>query len=141
MRESCAVVVDVGKTLAKVSLWSADGRMLDRQVRPNQFCGLDGIARLDARGIAAWLPGALARYAQHPVAAIIPVAHGAGIVAIREGELAFPPLDYEAEPPPEIRRAYRAERDPFHLTGSPALPAGLNLGAQLYWLEQRDPVR
>ena len=57
LRENCTVVVDVGKTLAKVSLWSADGRMLDRQVRPNAPCELDGIARLDARGIAAWLPG------------------------------------------------------------------------------------
>jgi sugar (pentulose or hexulose) kinase len=139
LRESFTVVVDIGKTLAKVSLWSANGRMLDRQARPNQRCTVDGIARLDAGGIAAWLPQALAKYGEHPIEAIIPVAHGAGIAAIKDGTLAFAPIDYEAEPPQEIRHGYLAERDSFALTGSPALPAGLNLGVQLYWLERRDP--
>lgn len=139
MHGGFAVVVDIGKTLAKVSLWSPDGRMLDRQTRQNQACTSDGIARLDAEGIAAWLPDALARYADHPIRAIIPVAHGAGIAAIHDGALAFAPLDYEAEPPHDIRQKYLAERDPFSCTGSPALPGGLNLGTQLYWLEQRDP--
>jgi sugar (pentulose or hexulose) kinase len=49
------------------------------------------------------------------------------------------PLDYEAEPPAEIAAAYRALRDPFDLTGSPALPCGLNLGLQLFWLERLMP--
>ena len=110
--------------------------MLDRQTRPNAGRAISGIARLDAAGIAAWLPQALAHYAGHPVTAIVPVAHGAAIAALRHDELAFPPVDYEATPPPEIMAAYRAERDTFALTGSPALPAGLNLGVQLFWLER-----
>lgn len=139
MGKGFAVVVDIGKTLAKVSLWSSDGQMLDRQVRPNGRCELDGIGRLDAQGIATWLPEALAKYAGHPVTAIIPVAHGAAVAAIREGELAFPPLDYEAEPPQEVRDDYRRQRDSFAVTGSPMLPRGLNAGAQLHWLQARDP--
>ena len=110
--------------------------MLDRQTRPNAQQTIAGIARLDAAGIASWLPRALARYAGHPVTTIVPVAHGAAIAALRHDQLAFPPVDYEAEPPPEIMAAYRTERDSFALTGSPALPAGLNLGTQLYWLER-----
>jgi len=139
LREGFAIVVDVGKTLAKVSLWSEDGRMLDRQVRPNRAREREGIARLDILGIAAWLPEALAKYAAEPIKAIVPVAHGAGIVAMKDGDLAFLPLDYEAAPPPDIRDAYRSQRDSFAATGSPLLPGGLNLGAQLHWLEQREP--
>src|SRR5205823_7307681 len=46
---------------------------------------------------------------------------------------------YEEPIPAQVRRAYDAERDAFQLTGSPALPAGLNLGAQLYYLETLQP--
>ena len=56
-----------------------------------------------------------------------------------DGALVVPPLDYESPLPDEIRREYDALRDPFELTGSPALPAGLNLGAQLFYLESLHP--
>ncbi|MDD3798165.1 MAG: carbohydrate kinase [Novosphingobium sp.] len=139
LTQGTTIVVDIGKTLAKVSLWSADGRMLDRQARPNTGPVEGGIARLDADGIAAWLPKAMARYADHPVGAVVPVAHGAGVVALKHGNLAFPPYDYEAEPPADVMAAYRAQRDAFAQTGSPALPAGLNFGAQLHWQEELHP--
>src|SRR5262249_13488758 len=45
-------------------------------------------------------------------------------------------LDYEHPIPPAVRHSYDAQREPFALTGSPALPNGLNLGAQLHYLEQ-----
>lgn len=67
--------------------------------------------------------------------AIVPVAHGAGVAGIRHGVLAFSPMDYEWPIPPEVLEDYRATRDPFAVTGSPALPAGLNFGAQLHHLE------
>lgn len=133
------VVVDVGKTLSKVTLWTRDGRMLDRRVRPNELVQQDGIRRLDAEGIAAWLPGVLREFAGHPVEAIIPVAHGAGVVALHGGSAAFAPLDYEQAVPADVIAAYRGERDAFALTGSPALPNGLNLGAQIYWMDRLHP--
>ncbi len=40
--------------------------------------------------------------------AIIPVAHGAAVAAIRNGQLAFPPVDYEAPIPDGVMAAYRA---------------------------------
>lgn len=131
------IVVDIGKTLSKVTAWSKAGRMIDRQVRPNAVVKIDGVRRLDAEGIGAWLVETLARWRGHPVETLIPVAHGAGFAAIGEnGRLAFPPLDYEQAIPEAVMSAYRAERDPFARTGSPALPDGLNLGAQVFWMER-----
>ena len=126
-----AIVIDIGKTLSKVSLWSRAGEMLDRQVRAN--AGRGGV--LDTVAGTEWVLDALAKYAAHPVEVIVPVAHGAAVAGIRDGGLAFIPPDYEADLPPAQLAAYRAGRDPFVLTGSPALPGGLNLGAQLHMLD------
>lgn len=133
------IVIDLGKTLSKVSLWDLDGRMIDRQVRPNAPVELGGVRRLDADAIGAWLVQVLARYAAHPVRTIIPVGHGAGIAALVDGALAFPPFDYEQAIPADLLQKYRAQRDPFAITGSPALPDGLNLGSQIWWMEQLYP--
>ena len=134
------IVVDIGKTLSKVSLWTADGRMVDRRVRPN--AGPNGgqdLRRLDIDGISDWLRESLAAFAGHPVERIVPVGHGAGVVALRDGRPAFAPLDYEQPIPDPVAAAYEAERDPFAATGSPSLPAGLNIGRQLFWLDQLHP--
>lgn len=94
---------------------------------------------LDHDGIAAWLIDGLKQFAGHPVEAIIPVSHGAAVAGIRGGAPAFPPPDYEWDPPAELAADYRAARDAFAVTGSPALPAGLNLGMQLHCLEAAAP--
>ncbi|EQB01228.1 hypothetical protein L288_17990 [Sphingobium quisquiliarum P25] len=136
------IVIDLGKTLSKVSLWSRDGRMLDRQTRPNSLCEVDGVRRLDADGIGSWLLDMLARHAGQPVEAIIPVGHGAAVAALAgygegtPGTLAFAPFDYEQAIPDDIMTAYRDQRDAFAITGSPALPDGLNLGSQIWWMDQ-----
>lgn len=134
------IVIDLGKTLSKVTLWTRDGQMLDRQLRPNQPVLDGGIRRLDVHGIGAWLVEALSAYAAHPVEAIIPVGHGAGVVALVDDALAFLPLDYEQPIPESIMADCRAERDPFAITGSPALPDGLNIASQLFWLETLYPA-
>lgn len=113
--------------------------MLDRKVRPNAPAVVDGIRRLDVQGIAGWLVETLASHAGEAVDAIVPVGHGAGVVALIEDALAFPPLDYEQPIPAEMLAAYRVERDAFDVTGSPALPDGLNFGSQIYWLDRLYP--
>jgi sugar (pentulose or hexulose) kinase len=134
------IVVDIGKTLSKVSLWTRAGRMIDRQVRPNTPCEIDGMRCLDADATGQWLLETLRGWADHPVATIIPVAHGAGFAAIDEASgLLFPPPDYEQAIPEDVMAAYRAERDGFGVTGSPALPDGLNMGAQVWHMAQRNP--
>lgn len=138
--QGATIVVDIGKTLSKVTLWTREGRMLDREVRPNAVVEHQGVRRLDADGIAAWLRQALAKHAAHPVDAIVPVGHGAGFVAIGEDGALFAPFDYEQAVPDDVVAAYRAERDGFAHTGSPLLPAGLNLGTHVYWAERLYPA-
>jgi sugar (pentulose or hexulose) kinase len=133
------IIIDIGKTLSKVSLWTNDGVMVDKQTRANEPCVVDGLKRLDVGGIAAWLSATLPLFAKHPITAIIPVGHGAGVVAMGGGDAVFPPLDYEQDLPNDIMTDYRAQRDDFALTGSPALPAGLNMGAQIFWMDRLYP--
>lgn len=114
--------------------------MLDRQTRANAPLPGALYAELDMAGLADWLTEALCRYASHPVEAIIPVTHGAAVVGLTDGgaangALAFPPLDYEQAIPADVMAAYRQQRDGFAVTGSPALPDGLNIASQLHWLE------
>ncbi|WP_298289012.1 carbohydrate kinase [Novosphingobium sp.] len=139
MPTGATIVIDLGKTLSKVTLWDEAGRLLDRQTRPNAPVVIDGLHCLDTDGIGRWLIEALSQYAGHPVRTIVPVGHAAAVAAIRDDRLAFPPLDYEQQVPEAILATYRAQCDPFEVTGSPALPCGLNLGAQLWWAQQRDP--
>lgn len=133
------IVVDIGKTQSKLSLWTRAGQMLDKQVRRNSTVLVDGIRRLDSDGIGAWLIDTMKRYADENVSCILPVAHGAGVVMLVDDALAVPPLDYEQPLPSDIVADYRRQRDPFTLTGSPALPDGLNIGAQLFWLDRLSP--
>lgn len=129
----------MGKTHSKVSLWTRDGRCLARVTRPNTPQGGAHWTALDTLATADWLVEALAGFADHPVEAIVPVAHGAAFAAIRDGALAFAPPDYEWQPPADLRAAYAALRDPFDQTGSPLLAAGLNLGAQIHAIEALTP--
>ncbi|WP_404478501.1 FGGY-family carbohydrate kinase [Novosphingobium sp. BL-52-GroH] len=140
MKTGAAIVIDLGKTLSKVTLWDKAGRLLNRQVRRNAPVVIGAARHLDAEGIAAWLVRALAAYAGHPVRTIVPVGHGAGVAILRGGKLAAMPLDYELPIPTAVMARYRAQRDPFAVTGSPALPGGLNIGSQMWWLEQGNPA-
>jgi sugar (pentulose or hexulose) kinase len=129
------IVADLGKTHAKLTLWSRSGLCIAREVRANAVPASAPYRPLDVAGIGAWLIATLAKYATHPVEAIIPVSHGAAVAGIRGSDLAFTPPDYEWEIPAPFLADYRAQRDPFPITGSPAFPAGLNFGAQLHYLE------
>jgi sugar (pentulose or hexulose) kinase len=140
LHESLIVVLDVGKTLAKLSLWDPFGRLIARRTRPNARIDSEAYRALDVAGIEGWVGDTLSDFARlGRVGAIIPVGHGAGVTLLREGRLAVPPLDYEDPMPASDRHAYNVERDAFARTGSPALPDGLNLGAQLHRLEALYP--
>ncbi len=140
MKRRAVIVIDIGKTLAKASLWRADGALIARETRTNARAVAGDDAALDVTGIEAWLGGVLASFAQlADVGAIIPVGHGAAAVLIKDGQVAQPPMDYEVPIPADVRADYDAVRSPFAETGSPALPDGLNLGAQLYRLQAARP--
>jgi sugar (pentulose or hexulose) kinase len=134
-------VLDVGKTLAKLSLWSAEGELLDKRTRPNEQGKDEPFRALDVHGIGAWVIETLRAFASAgPIASIIPVAHGAAAALLRDDRLACPPMDYEQPIPAGLRVDYDRIRDPFQRTGSPALPDALNLGVQLYYLESLEPA-
>jgi len=134
------IVLDIGKTLAKLSLWDGQGRLLVQRVCANRSQATSTGRALDAAAIEDWLALTLAEFARlGQVAAIVPVAHGAAAAVIGRAGLACPVPDYEEPLPQQQLDAYRAGRDPFALTGSPALPNGLNLGAQLHRLEALHP--
>ncbi len=140
MGERLLVVLDVGKSVTKLSLWSEDGRIIAKATRANRGGRAGGLHVLDVEGIDDWLADRLRDFAARGrIEAIVPVAHGAAAAIVRGGRLVHPPLDYEEPVPPDLRAAYEAMRDPFAETGSPALPGGLNLGVQLYHLQCRDP--
>ena len=131
------VVLDVGKTNAKLTLWDEAGVLLDRRSRANAAVQAEGYRSLDAVGVEAWLAATLSDFAgQAEVEAIIPVAHGAAAALIHNGRLWAPPMDYEEDPDPADCADYERGRDAFALTGSPRLPQGLNLGMQLHRLER-----
>lgn len=134
------IVIDVGKTLSKISLWRPDGALVERRSRPNPRTEADGRRVLDTAGIESWLVEQLGEFARiAPVSDIIPVAHGAAAAIIRDGALAAPPIDYEDKIPAGLRVAYDAGRDPFAVSGSPALGDGLNLGVQFHRIEAEIP--
>lgn len=140
MDERLTVVLDIGKTVAKASLWDATGTMIARESRANESVATDYYRALDTGGIDRWFGKALSGFAAiGHIGAIVPVAHGAAAAILDKDGLAAPVMDYEAEIPPEIRAAYLGERDPDRETGSPAMDLGLNLGLQLYYLQRILP--
>ncbi len=140
MGGALTIVLDVGKTLAKLSLWDRAGRLIERRTRPNERVDAGGYAALDADGIETWAATVLTEFARlGPVSTIVPVAHGAAVAVVRDGRLACAPMDYEAPIPSAERKTYDAGRDAFAMTGSPALPDGLNFGIQLHHLEALHP--
>jgi len=133
-------VFDVGKSNSKLSLWNRAGRLLESRIRANACVEGPGYAALDVAGIEDWFADTARDLVRRfPIAAIVPVAHGAALAVIDHGRLAAPPICYEDSDAPDRAARYDCLRDDFSVTGSPRLPAGLNLGAQLYRLAQSAP--
>ena len=133
------IVVDIGKTHAKISLWSKTGKLIGRKVRANNTrpVSTHSYRTLDVHGIDAWLLESMREFAGHGhVARIVAVGHGAAAALLHEGKLYADPMDYEVEVSEDDRIEYDAQREPFEITGSPALPLGLNLGIQFHLLER-----
>ena len=122
-------VIDIGKTHSRLTTYRENGAMADRQSRTTPR----GERSLDIDGIATWLVTALAHAnAVAPICAVVPVGHGAAAAVIRDDTIIGGVDDYEASIDPSVLAEYRCARDGFAMTGSPSLPNGLNLGAQLF---------
>lgn len=131
------IVLDIGKTNVKLALVDAAGRLLAERRRPNTILRDGPYPYHDTEGIWDWMLATCRAFAgQARVSAIVPVTHGATAALVDDDGLVLPVLDYEA-PLPGLD--YAALRPAYAQTYSPQLPAGLNLGRQLAWLQQRHP--
>jgi sugar (pentulose or hexulose) kinase len=132
------IVLDIGKTNAKLALIDAAGKTLAEKRRPSVVVTEGPYPHHDTEGLWEWMLATCRAFAQQAeVSAIVPVTHGATAALVDANGLVLPVLDYEAALPGV---EYDAVRPPYAETFSPNLPAGLNLGRQLAWLAQRFPT-
>lgn len=136
------VVLDIGKTNAKLTLIDAAGATLAEARTPNTVRRDGPYPHHDTERLWAWLLGQLREMAARAhICAIVPVTHGATAALVDNAGLVLPVLDYEQVPGDAQDAArYDALRPSFGESGSPRLPAGLNLGRQLDWLQTRFPA-
>ncbi len=132
-------VFDVGKTNSKIALVDpVMGHEIWSARRANEV--VQGVAsrELDVVAIETWLFDSLRQAPQRErIAGIVPIAHGAAAVLVDHAGSVLAAPDYEDPCFDEVAPEYGALRDPFAVTYSPNLPQGLNLGRQLYFLQQR----
>lgn len=136
-RRDCIAVVDIGKTNAKVVLVGPDGAEREERRLPNTVRSGPPYPHFDTDALVDFVLGALSVLSAE-IRAIVPVTHGACAALVDDdGALVLPVLDYEHDGPDTARDSYAPP--PFEHTGSPALPGGLNVGAQLHWLSRLHP--
>lgn len=135
-------VIDIGKTNAKVAMVDLD-TLSETAVRktPNRPLLGNLYRHHDVETIWTFVLESLQALGhEQRIDAISVTTHGATAALIdAQGELALPVLDYEDDGPDGLRKPYDAVRPQFEETGSPALPLGLNLGAQLFWQNETYP--
>ena len=129
-------VIDIGKTNAKVAIVDTkDFEEIAVFTMPNKVRQGSHYPFFDVEAIWTFLLDKL-KYTQAKfgIDAVSVTTHGAsGALISADGQLAAPILDYEHTGPENTSNKYDALRPNFAETGSPRLPAGLNLGAQIYW--------
>ena len=141
MADELIAIIDIGKTNAKLTFVDVQsGATTWSMQRRCTTVERSGIRALDVAGIECFLLDGLADApGKERVRAIFPVAHGAAAVLLTaSGEVITAP-DYEDSAFESVGETYRRLRDSFQLTFSPFLPLGLNLGRQLYYLQQSHP--
>lgn len=129
-------IIDIGKTNAKLALVDLGAmREIAVRKRPNRVLPRPPYPHYDIEALWSFILNGLKELnAERGIDAIVVTTHGASAALLDEnGDLAAPVLDYEHDGPDALDCAYDAVRPDFSRTGSPRLPLGLNLGAQLFW--------
>jgi len=135
------LVFDAGRTYAKVSVVTPSGQVLAQRRTPTPTFATPLYTAIDTDALFTWLLAQLRTFSDFGIDRIIPVAHGAACAFLDDGlNLLQPIQDYESAIPPAFARAYARRRPGFDETLSPPLPKGLNLGAQIWWHQHRDPA-
>ncbi len=136
-----SAIFDVGKTNVKLCLLDDSGRAQWSRSRRNAVVDADPYPHFDVDALWHWLLATLAEAGeQFDIRSVNVSTHGACAALVdATGELALPVPDYEFTGFEDCGAAYDAVRPTFDDTYSPGLPAGLNLGRQLFWLRQHFP--
>ncbi|RWB50896.1 FGGY-family carbohydrate kinase [Mesorhizobium sp.] len=136
-------VIDIGKTNAKVALVDLASMAEVALRRTANAVIADGpYPHHDVERLWTFILDSLADInREQRIDAVSITTHGATAVLVdAEGGLALPAIDYEFTGTDELAQSYDAVRPPFAETGTPRLPAGLNIGAQLFWQQKRFPA-
>ena len=136
-----SLIIDIGKTTIKCHLLDCEGEPIDSASRTNTTVDSLPYPHFDTDHIWYWLLDTISGF-ENPgsIHAINITTHGACAALLDEkGKLAMPVLDYEHTGPQDVQTEYSSIRPDFNQTLSPDLPAGLNLGRQLYWQKKQFP--
>ena len=137
------VVLDIGKTHAKVILFNilTSKETLIFQ-RKNLIINEPPYPHFDVEALKSFIIKSLNEITKsYSVESVFTSTHGACAAFISNEELVLPVLDYEFEGPDKVRTDYDKIRPEFSQTGSPRMDAGLNLGAQIFWLNKTLPSK
>ena len=135
-------VIDIGKTNAKLALVDAEALRETAVLKtPNRVVNGAPYPHHDVDRLWSFILDGLAEFARaQTIGAISVTTHGATAALLdADGKLALPILDYEHDGPDALAGEYDALRPPFSETGTPRLPLGLNLAAQLHWQAKAFP--
>ena len=135
-------VIDLGKSNTKLALVDTQNASELHVVSESTAVTTEGLyPAIDHQAIERFLISAFKALGSiHTIDAITVTTHGATAALIDDkGELALPVLDYECPLPDDLADEYVQHRTSFEQTGSPRLPGGLNIGAQLFWQQSVYP--
>jgi L-fuculokinase len=139
-RPEAVAVFDVGKSNVRLSAVDDSGVAIATLERPNRVDSSPPYPHFEADELYAWLIGGLATLARDvEFRSVVPVAHGACAALVDDDGLVLPIMDYEFGGVCNVDSEYDAIARDFAHTASPKLPAGLNLGRQLFWQQRRFP--
>jgi sugar (pentulose or hexulose) kinase len=145
MNEKQILIIDIGKTHVKLHvLNSALDSVFSKQMK--NIIDKNGLyPSVNITAIWRWLMSTIKEAtSQYPISTMSITTHGATAALINrnkivDGSLVLPILDYEYQGITEDTSEYTSLRPDYCQTFSPNLPAGLNLGRQLYWLKKQFP--
>ena len=133
-------ILDIGKTNIKCLVLDEGGETLWSRQHPNSVVDSAPYPHFDVEATWQLLLDSLKQAnAEVGIGAINISAHGACAVLVGGGgELVLPVMDYEFAGVRDVE-GYDACRPDFQQTFSPSLPAGLNIGRQLFWQKRHFP--
>lgn len=137
-KPSAVVVFDVGKTHVKLmAIEPGGGHVIEALQTVNEPRPGPPYLHVDVEAIFDWMIDALAELSRRfAIEAIVPCAYGSTAALIDDHGLVLPMMDYEAEPPADIKETYTAAAPAFDEVCCPVNPGGLTLARQLFWQSQ-----